>query len=728
MKIQISHRQTAIHRFFAIILALIMIAGVSEGKALKLTFNCRQDNDLYQVMAQCGYKCDRFDTAIEAISKAQSGSGVLILADEYPGKTTTIDKKALDLAQSKDLQLYIEYPGALGAGVQLLPQRSLGPPKQTTWERTVVASDEFGEKLPRLRILMTHDCHFVPMTADAPLLVVARVAGFDKAVYGLPAETYPILFEQGNLLIATTRLSDFVTGRYEPSKDWQTVWDFILDRLDPEDQPTITWIPDVRPAFTRDEKLPRDFERHALKSASEWYHDSRLLVSSSREKEIHDLLRSGAEVVAMPDSESGDGSCGILEGYASQIAHDGSQTQRLPIRSDCNAESAMALALDWSVNGNTRSRKVAENLLDYVYFTSSMHRKERGDPRHPAFGLIAWGDIAPAWYVANYSDDDARVMLSAVIAAACLGSHKWDESVMKGLLANLRTTGTLGFRGDRIDMPQIEANGWKAYHDAPRINYSPHHESYLWACNLWAYHSTGYKPFIEGTKTAIHMTMEAFPEGWRWNDSIERARMLLCLAWLVRVEDTPEHRKWLDTIANAIIERQQPSGAIQERFPGNRTGFQIPTSNAEYGTGEMPLIQQNGDPVSDQLYTTGFALLGLHEAYAATGDPKLKQAEDKLAEYLCRIQISSKKYPCLNGAWFRAFDYNRWDYWAASGDIGWGAWSVETGWCNAWITAVLGLRLKGTSAWDLTSGSRIIQQFHAIQDQMAENDGSPWDG
>ena len=703
------------------ILAVVLITGVSEGKALKLTFNCRQDNDLYSVTAQCGYKCARYGTAAEAVSKAPPGSAVLILADDYPAKTISVDKQLLDLAESKSLRLYVEYPGALHGF-------EIGPPRQTTWERIVVASDDFGEKLPGLRILMTHDCHFIPMTADHPLLVVARVAGFDKAVYGLPAETYPILFESGNVLVATTKLSSFITGRYAPTADWQTVWDFILDRLDPDDQPTIAWTPDVRPAFNRDQALPRDFERHSFKSAAEWYHDSRLLVSKSREPKIHELLRSGAENVETPgpNSPSGDGSCGILEGYASSIAHDGSQTQRVPLRSDCNAESAMALALDWSVNANAHSRKVAENLLDYVYFTSNMHGRDRGNPKHPAFGLIAWGDIAPAWYVANYSDDDARVMLSALVAAACLDSDRWDESVMKGLLANLRTIGTLGFRGDRIDMPQIEANGWKLYHDAPTINYSPHHESYLWACNLWAYQHTGYKPFIERTKTAIRMTMEAFPDQWRWNDSIERARMLLCLAWLVRVEDTPEHRKWLNTIADAVIERGQPSGAIQERFPGNRSGFQIPTSNEEYGTGEMPLIQQNGDPVSDQLYTTGFALLGLHEAYAATGDLKLKQAEDKLAEYLCRSQIHSGKHPYLRGAWFRAFDYNRWDYWAASGDIGWGAWSVETGWCDAWITAVLGLRLKGTSAWDLTSGSRIIEQFRGVRELMTQNDGSPW--
>src|SRR6185369_2300301 len=110
-------------------------------------------------------------------------------------------------------------------------------------------------------------------------------------------------------------------------------------------------------------------------------------------------------------------------------------------------------------------------------------------------------------------------------------------------------------------------------------------------------------------------------------------------------------------------------GAIEERRgdSGLRTGhFQVPQSNEAYGTNETPLIQSVGDPASDQLYTTGFALLGLHEAAAATGDAKLKLAEDNLAAFLCRIQIRSEKVPYIDGGWFRAFDYQRWDYWASS--------------------------------------------------------------
>ena len=53
--------------------------------------------------------------------------------------------------------------------------------------------------------------------------------------------------------------------------------------------------------------------------------------------------------------------------------------------------------------------------------------------------------------------------------------------------------------------------------------------------------------------------------------------------------------------------------------------------------------------------------MGLHEAAAATGESLYIEAEDKLAEFLCRIQVCSQSHPDLDGTWFRAFDFKRWE-------------------------------------------------------------------
>ncbi len=700
---------------FASCLLLATESLAESSRKTTLTFCCSPKNDLFNALLS--EKHPRFDTALAAIAHAKTNSAVLILADGYPDKLTELSEQEFSLAQQKGLRLFVEFPKAL-PGIQI------GAVKSTEWERGVVASTNFGNTLPALRILAIHDCHFLPVAATNSWIVIARVAGFDSAVYGLPANAASVLFEipEKKMLVATTKLSGFITGRFAPAKDWEIIWQKILTKLDPENAPhKIACTAAVRPAFGASEALPRKFERRAFDSAADWIFNSRLLIHPSRQTEIHQALAGNTETLATPASDAprGDGALGLLEGYASGIRHDGNQIQRLPIRADCQAESAMVLSLDAVLNKDKRSATTAKNLLDYVYFNSEICGGVRADPKHGAYGLISWGAVSPAWMVANYGDDNARTLLATIVSAASLREGRWDASVMRALLANLRTTGKLGFRGDRIDVPALAQNGWKNFHDASPVNYSPHFESYLWACNLWAFRETGFRPFLDKTTNAIAMTMKVYPDGWRWRDNLERARMLLCLAWLVRVEDTAEHREWLRRVANDLLESQSKSGAIQDRINGTGGGhYQIPQSNDAYGTGETPLIQKNGDPASDQLYTTGFALLGLHEAVAATGDKKLRDAENKLSEFLCRIQIRSEKFPYLNGWWFRAFDDRRWEFWASSADAGWGAWSLEAGWAQSWTATILGLRDKKTTVWDLTKNSSAGEHFEKLREMM----------
>jgi hypothetical protein len=246
-------------------------------------------------------------------------------------------------------------------------------------------------------------------------------------------------------------------------------------------------------------------------------------------------------------------------------------------------------------------------------------------------------------------------------------------------------------------------------------------EAYLWACYLWAYESTKYELFLERAKTAIRMTMEQHTDGWKWTNGLaqERARMILPLAWLVRVEDTPEHRAWLRTVMDGLLKLQQPNGAIREELGLLKNGvYPPPRSNAAGGKAEAPLIQENGDPVIDLLYTSNFALLGLHEAAAATGEKEYIEAAEKLVQFLCRIQIRSESHPALDGGWFRAFDYQRWEFWASNSDKGWGAWAIESGWTQGWIVSVLGMRQLDTSLWDLVTKTDINNDFDRLRREM----------
>ena len=205
------------------------------------------------------------------------------------------------------------------------------------------------------------------------------------------------------------------------------------------------------------------------------------------------------------------------------------------------------------------------------------------------------------------------------------------------------------------------------------------------------------------------MTMEAYPDKWKWTNGIqqERARMILPLAWLVRVEDTEEHRRWLDMVVQKLLENQDKSGAIREELGSGKGMFGTTASNKEYGLHEAPLIFKNGDKVADMLYTSNFAFFSLNEAAQATGNKQYTEAVNKLSDFLTRIQVKSEKHPDVDGAWFRAFDYGRWDYWASNADAGWGAWSTLTGWTQSWIVATQVLVEQKQSYWELTKKSDV---------------------
>jgi hypothetical protein len=171
------------------------------------------------------------------------------------------------------------------------------------------------------------------------------------------------------------------------------------------------------------------------------------------------------------------------------------------------------------------------------------------------------------------------------------------------------------------------------------------------------------------------------------------------------------------------------TGALADAFgdPSEGNGLYGPfTENAHYGKHESPVIQENGDPCSDSLYTASFACVTLIEAQAAmqaaghTADAERFRAYARsLADYHVRIQERSAD-PVYNGAWFRGFDFGKWETYGSDGDAGWGVWCIETGWSQAWISAALSLREMGTSVWDYTKDTRIARHAACVIADMLD--------
>jgi len=657
----------------------------AHGAGECFVFSCGADNDLYRVMRENGLECRRYDTPAEAAEKAPEGAGLLILADGYPMNMTAVYGEVLDRLAEKKLRCYLEFPCHVPG---LEPDKVRAVSK----ERLVVASEAFGAELPPMRILSINSCRFIPYKGVKKAhLVLAKVAGFDTAVYGLPAETYPILFEaeRGDLLVATTKLSHFVQARYGPQAGWQSVWKMVLGWLQPgKEIGALQWTATVRPSFAQEDPLPKDAEKQAFERGVKWF-------ERALEMPMHEELRRRTDRKKPVED-------GFFECYFSGINLDGSQPIGSTQRNDCNGEAMFALAMGDALLKGNLWRRAAENIGDWLYLYSHNTKGPRAHPASPSYGQMGWSNTSPDVY---YSDDQARCMLGTIGCSVLLKDDRWDERMARCLAANLRICGTNGFQRGRRDEDNLQYDGWRYYHDQPvKIEYSPHYVSWIWACYLWGYQQSGHEPFLTQAKKGMQTLVEAYPDGWKWTNGIqqERARLLLPLAWLVRVEDTAEHRGWLMKIAKDLIDDQAECGAIREELGDLEKGsYPPPQKNDDFGNYEAALIQENGDPACDLLYTTNFAFLSLHEAVAATGEPVLREAEEKLAKFLCRIQIRSEKRPELDGGWYRGFDFGKWEYWASDADVGWGVWCIESGWTQAWITSVLGLRHMQTSLWEL---------------------------
>jgi hypothetical protein len=710
---------------YCILSAMLIYVSISSCiSQSNINLCCNENNDLYLTLKENRIPCKIYSTPDEAIKNVRAGSGILILADGYPAQTTRIDPELFEMAKLKNLRIYIEYPS-------VLPGLIVPAPRQANLERVVVTSDKF-DNLSDRQILTLHSCYYVPVAKDYPLLKIGKVAGFDRAVFGLTEneDQAAVLFEipEENILISTTKLSDFIKSRYAPKEAMQSIWSYILNWCEGENSAKreISWLPDVRPSYGKDETLPEDAARLAVQRGINWHTNAKMFLNVEgwqeykelwglNDSNMHTTVTAINNAAPQPRSEVGDGTYGLLEGIVSEVRHDGSQPTRWWLRSDSNGESTFAFALKGELDKDERSKLIAGNLLDWVYFKSGLFQN---DSSKSNYGLLFW---APGNAQALYQDNDIKAILGGIGTSAILNDSRWDEVLVKNILGNFRTTGENGFRGWRLENPDLLREGWQKYWNRDVVQLQPHYEAWTWASYLWLYEKTGWAPLLEKTRKGIEIMMDGYPEKWRWTNGIqqERGRMLLPLAWLIRVDDKPEYRSWLKQIAEDIAESQDESGAIREELGALEMGdMRPPGSNEEYGKHEAPLIQQNGDAVSDLLYTCNFTFLGLHEAYAATGDEQYKRMADKLADFLVRIQIKSEKHPNLDGGWFRAFDYKQWEYWGSNADAGWGAWSIEVGWTQAWIPAVLAMRELDIDLWNISKDSKVNMHFKRIRRQM----------
>ena len=94
-------------------------------------------------------------------------------------------------------------------------------------------------------------------------------------------------------------------------------------------------------------------------------------------------------------------------------------------------------------------------------------------------------------------------MLAVGAVAALARDARWNEALARCILANLRTTGVTGFREACIQDQALQERGWQSYWTGQHVQYSPHFQSWLWACNLWAYQQTRFEPLLARSEAGL---------------------------------------------------------------------------------------------------------------------------------------------------------------------------------------------------------------------------------
>lgn len=701
---------TSFVRYF---LLIVLLAGSSINVSAQKTIYLSGDltNDLFLLLTNEGYVIQRYDIPSEAVQAAPKGACVIITANHYPEKRTSVSSEIYMKARKKSLRMYVEFPENI-PGINMDGNDYLGK-----LERAVITSSDFFKgDFENFDLLGLSSCSIIPISEDVkPVISFAKVAGYDKADFGLSGTTvYPLLFEWNKVLISATCLTNFKTASYRPTEAWKKVWINILEWLTNKDVVLTRWDSDPQPMFNVTQKLPATARKNAIEKGSDWFFKSKFIIHPSWYPELMKIAGDGTHPVGGPIPEKwsvGDGSFGVMEGHVSNIHTDGSQDLRYMIRNDVQGETAFALSGAGLMTGKKEYLDVSQNLLDFLFTTSNARKGLRNEKTSPAYGMLGWADTTPYLF---YNDDHARALIGSLGAAANLKSETWNKKIVETILANFRLSSREGFISNRLSENEILNNGWEYYNKRTFISPHPHFESWTWACYLWLYDKTGYQPLLEKARKAIGITMNAYPKLWKWTNGIqqEKARMILPLAWLVRVDDTPQHREWLDYMVNEVLKFQQPSGAIQEELGTNDMGQAGATaSNEDYGKFEASLIAHNGDPASDMLYTSNFAFFALNEAAKVTNNPAHIEGLNKLADFLVRIQVKSQNHIDLDGAWFRGFDYKKWDYWGSNADEEWGVWCTLTGWIQSWIVGTMVLVENNTCHWELTKDMDVKNEF-----------------
>ncbi len=331
-------------------------------------------------------------------------------------------------------------------------------------------------------------------------------------------------------------------------------------------------------------------------------------------------------------------------------------------RPDCNFETALMFWLAAQVFENPSYHTVTGNILHYLYRRSGMR-----NTRYPEFPLGAWRWANEKWIPVVWFDDNAWNATLALLLSreSSKLDVRFDLATSAMTLADCMLAAFIRQFPGRDDAASAGEYTWHGRLD------SPHWGSL--ACMAFAAAlrngaDTRFAEAITAYETFLNRSFDKFTTS-------EHAYVVigasLCAAWTGSDDSLTTARRSADLLV-----------ARQDSVTGN-----IPS---EWGS-EAPV----GRHLVDTIYTQNWALLGLHNLSAITGEQRYRNAFEKAFALLLRIQDPAPEKH-LNGCWRGMYDLAR-NRWGGGNRYEGGAASIYSGWTNAPIAIVAAMELQGRS-------------------------------
>jgi hypothetical protein len=681
--------------------------------------------DVASIFEELGLTVDLLPaSALGKLDPARS-SLLWIVSPTYPDPTEfsaadlSAIEKFLDEGRGVFAEFASDFPGVPPAG----------PIHRADVARLFVnEAASFPHALPEGAILDPHDAVCQPYEETAPvraIVKIAKIAGVEKMDATIPPKNLipGVLLGsrgKGRFAVAATSISEFTRRQYAPQAHWtRLLRDLTLTLLPDADRARVLenfiplqihteprrWVPPNTPVRLVAESMtgvtinltapgnsklketaPGNFEtqldgpapgprRFNLRATR-----GRAIRSSTVELRVED--RKSAYRRTLDNNlrwfeESGvllrpDGSLGVAEWISGPDLEGnripfGKRQGYSPERSDCVFESALAFWLYGKVNQSDRYLAIGHNMLANVM---DFQRLSANDSY---YGL---------WYTRGregpiFQDDEAWAIMGS------LAGYRYTLQPM--FLHRGRLVADTAAKVFAQGAPR-EAEAADPAHARPSDR------GQMIAAWFYAYGVTGDRSFLTLALPALRELMESFPKvaARMPAHTGESTRFLLPLALACAYSADPVFPAELRKQTEYLVSRMVPCGAIQEE--GIYTGSKVQG-------GDLSLIHDSSEPISDQLYTTSFAAMNFWIAYKATGDTFYRDNFFRVMDFLVRIQIESPDRT-INGGWMRGFDYSLWEYYGSNADQSWTAYCLETGWDNAIIDIALEIYLLDDSFYE----------------------------